>query len=761
MKEFDTNVIQECIIQIEEMIGYQPNMRHWQEKGSFPRKVLPILLQLLDHYFDVGEENNFSSDVNSYPKFLYLMYQFVSVLKTYPISDIRHLYGATLFLDPKENPTCIFFANFFLRCLRGDLVNIKSEMQGFALALVRYDATQLSKSKFLDSIYKSIWLGSSFSLGLFSKMIAYLLVGASPNLTKKLNDLSLRVQSELVWSDEIIQQIRAIFEFRWSEVKDTVLDYTRYPTHPRLCDPNVWWCRTAQLLSAAGLVGPNWYRILMPTVLNDEVRYFGSLMDYPLSHLILSGDQKRLISLDVSAGCCDVTKIFCDHSIDPPRPFTQLEQKRISYSAPGFYVYVKQYIDYDEVPLSKKDLEILIKLVNNTLDPNGLEEWVDPKRLDFAEYEYLSFGDELATRIPADANRLLRHRTRQRTRNMDSNLSILETLNNIKQGGPEGCIASCGKYFAKTVLDYMPWHKFNTEIETSSTVGTALMRAFSAKKVLQDYDFLTKEEAIRRNNILMVSLLTYEFDNSWFYTGKIQFLDLSNKVEEKQYRLIHEIFKQLQPSIEATDPSNNPRYTYVSIIEGIVRPALMASNNELPQTVVDWFNLMFEFGSVDSCSSTFTRPGLSAPSINPEDKPRDVGSRMNSQQTRIDLKDSVAYFEHGILLKALELLSRESFFSIKLQKFLEELILYCKQPNSDAVKSVRASVKLIQLLDQLELSERDVLLSCISDKTKLVELKRQTDLRLSKNSYSFYNCVSRPLVNLFSFRSGSSCHIKQ
>ena len=46
----------------------------------------------------------------------------------------------------------------------------------------------------------------------------------------------------------------------------------------------------------------------------------------------------------------------------------------------------------------------------------------------------------------------------------------------------------------------------------------------------------------------------------------------------------------------------------------------------------------WKLGCVDNCSTILTRPtcrGLSAASMDPADKPRDVGSEMNCQQTLI------------------------------------------------------------------------------------------------------------------------------
>lgn len=606
--------IQACITQIEDLISRHDDLRNLRKQGRFPRQVFSVIFQLLDHYFDDGQECNFSADLQNYPNLTRSIDDLVALLKTLPQEDVLYLYGVSLFLEPVEKSPTVFFAQFFLQCLHGDLSNIRNQMVGLALSLLKYDASRLSSSPFMLDSYSRKGVGPGFALKVFSSIVDRLLDDALEELVPKLKELSrliklhesaCNMRGNLSWPSEIISLTREVFKDRWVLIKDKFeiqnqvqingnsgprfikLDYTRHSTLSSIVDPNTLWVRTAQLLSGAKLIEPNYYRLLIPTLMHDDIPYLGPVIDVPLTDLLLSEDETTLISLEVSVKRCQVTKVFCNHSTDSPRPFSVVEKERIKYSAPHFYEYVKEYIDYNELPLSFVDLECLIRLVNQTLDPNGLEEKIDQEHICLAEQAYFTFGEELEKRAPIDAERLLQHRTRQVIRQVEVNRSIQDTLNNIYQANQDGCIASCGKYFAQTVLDYMPWFRFNERIENSFAVGTCLMREKTAKKVPKDYDFLTTDEAIHRNKLLMESLLTHKFDNSWFCSDTIEFEGRTNFVS-KENHLIHAIFNYLRSSLK----NNDPRYTYVHIIEGIVIPALIKGNSNLSESVLAWFHLI-------------------------------------------------------------------------------------------------------------------------------------------------------------------------
>lgn len=576
----------------------QEIMRDWVKRGSIPQPILALLVELLKCYFDQGERNEFSSVDIQYKGFRPLMMALMNELSSFDIADVYHFYVRVLDTSVPSKNSSFLLCELLMKCAIGNLAKIKPQMEALVAFLCNCSPSLIVDSKSLYPIYKRNSIGKGFSLTSLKECLANLKENASTAVTLKLNELDDKISNSSLTLEEAILPLRTIYAMRWNEVKGKLLDYTRQQS----C-ANLWWVRTAQILSGAKLIESNYYRFLIPTLSYDEdVNILDPLVNHSLNHFILSEDETNLILLDNSVKHYTQTKLFYNCSVNPPVPFTAVEETRLAFAHEKFHSYIS-LIRYEQLPLMKSSVLMFKNLVDAVLDERGLDPSMSPDedQVLMAGRGFMFFYEALKQLPEDELNRVLDHRTYSR----GTNYSVRELVDKIKRGGDDGCIATCVKTFAQLVINHGDHFTFIEKIENSPLIAVSLMRTVSAKKVFRDYDFLTVDEAVRRNNILMVSLLTHDFN--YLLTG----YDLSlgehyNKGDE----VILTIFSQLKSSLESSDYRSDARYTYTNILEGSVIKQL-AKNTDISNEVRDWLLSVQDsrlFTDMNQCNVTCYDP---------------------------------------------------------------------------------------------------------------------------------------------------------
>lgn len=502
-----------------------------------------------------------------------LMSNLTQTLKSMNQCDVYHLYGSTLTVnrDP-NNPKNIFVSELLIKCMQDEVLDLKDEMIGLSLLLLKNDASQLSQNKLMQAYYSQLGVGNGMCFDILNQLIDHLKEDASMTIALQLSELAEMTQNETMEMIPLLEKIVGLFTSRWNDVKGTSSDYTRTPLDSEP-NPNTWWIRTAQILIGAQLFNCNYIQLLMPTLAQDSHIFLGPYIDYPLSTYILNDEGTRLISLIASAKNCNQTKLFLNCSVEPFTNFTPSELERIAYADLRYQDYVSQYIQYEPKFILRSTVNRIFELVNGSLDMYGLEDRSSSDAISKAEGEWDRFNTFLERLPENEQENLLDQRTLLQVGSNHINFSVREILDNLRSVNKAGCVAVCGKYLAKLVMDYAPWLRFNNAIESSFLIATDHMRSQSAQKVFSDYDILTEDEASRRLNILMVSLLTHSFNS---YDEKMLFLDLTNRGN----KIVKPIFDKLLLCIKEKSPlPMSIRHTYVSIMEGIVEPLLKISPN--------------------------------------------------------------------------------------------------------------------------------------------------------------------------------------
>lgn len=597
-----------------------------------------------------------------------LMTALMSTLKTIDCSDVYHLYGAAFSVKRNEKkPRSIFLSDLLIQCLQEDISDLREEMKGLAILLVKYDASQLSKNKLIRETYCENGVGEGVSPTILSQLIEHLKFNASETILRLLAALSKDIQHQADWTPPIFQKIVALFTHRWNEIKGTPLDYTRRSSKT----DNTWWIRTAQLLAGLQLIDTSYIQLLIPTLTKNQDLILGPYVDYPLSSYILNESGTELISLIVSAKQCNRTKLFLNCSVMPPVRFTAAELECIAYSDVRFQDYVTRYIHYEPVFIQRSTVLRIHDLVNESLDMYGLEDSSSPAMVAKAEFEWDRFNVFLDGLPAKEEARLFSHRTMQQIGSTETNLSVSEVLNNLRTGNQDGCVASCGKYFAQLVMDYAPWLTFKSEIESSFLIGTQYMRQKSAKKVFSDYEDLTESEASRRLNVLMISLLTHPF-NYYFSGHKVQLLDMSNRGDD----IIKRVFDKILPYINEKLPLLDVSHTYVNLMEGIIAP-------------------LVQLGATSTCSAEilawFTQ--VSAPDF---------------------FRVTPYYSDPQKLFLALRPLLANPNLGASVQVFLDEILRTILLPESESMRCIRVNVKFLEWMEDKNSTQKAEIMSLIA-----------------------------------------------
>ncbi|MDI9819555.1 MULTISPECIES: hypothetical protein [unclassified Legionella] len=535
----------------------------WNNRGECPRHLLPILLTLVEAFFQSGGDSKASS-VKA------CLNNLNEELRLCSLDNINYFYGIPIYASETEG---YYLVEILIDCLQGSR-GLNEKFANVAKWLCRFDPSLISQSDSLASVYKKFQAGSYFNLLHLKDRVSKLDPGIEelkPKLKKLLEDLDKGANTS-----EIIKQLRELYSLRWLYIMDHPDDYMRNQE-----GQNFAWIRLAQYLAGAGYVDANYYKLLIPTLEHDiDPVTQENLTAYPLSHYVLAEDGKSLIYLPNCVGHHKASGTFYNCTANPPKMLTAKELKRLSFANSEFYDYYSTKVLTEETVLaiSLETIKALGDLVNGTLNPSALF-WghkisADQESIADKAYEkFLLYMDSM----PADELcRLHAHPILWRTKKIQFSTLMDNIQKTSKTVDDRECIAVAGQFWLKLIIDYDPdleYVKLVEGLHKNSVVAIKEMQRFSAKNTLRDYDHIDQQEATLRVLTTFVSIMTHPFRYVW-HTGK------PSKHEDYRNTLTNtgqELFNVLQPIINSGDFSL-VRHICTYTVQNIVKKALANPN---------------------------------------------------------------------------------------------------------------------------------------------------------------------------------------
>lgn len=642
----------------------QSIVRGWRVQGTIPRSIFVALQEILDYYLKTYYESESVQSGTTDPRFVELKGKLIQSLKLCRFTDVYHLYGSVLEVEQTPENVKILMVDLLTKWLvNEDHTDVKREIEAVAGFLCSYNPSCIFESESYRPFYMKYSIGSGFSLLTFADCLMELIKVSKSTIKLQLTELIRQTKDNSLPIDFFVQKLQSIYALRWQEMMlDKMVDYTR-----KQDGDNEWWIRTAQLLCGAKLIPENYYRFLMPTIIHDENAYtLEPLVHFPLNYFILSEDGTYLIFLENSVKHYHQKKVFFNCSVNPPIKFTPLEEARLPFANARFKKYI-QYLHVNQPSIKIETVDIIKKLVDGSLDERGLDPLIRPDedQVTAAACAYVDFYLALDSLDVAEKNNLFAQRISYR----GSNYTVEDLLNKVNRGNLDGCVSSCGKFFAKLVMDYAPWKKFSNKIENSHLIGVDLMRRDSAKKVFSDYENIREDEAVNRNNILMISLMTYFFNDR--NSSKINFLGYSNRANQE----VHAIFNLLKEYIEGVNHRTEARHVYVSVVEGIIYPIIIQDLDKMfTEETHMWFRKIID-------GTLFT--------------------------------ENVIYYDPKKMFVGLCQFEKFHRYASIVSPFLEELITIDMSRCNESIKIVRAHLAFFKLLNKCDSDQKRRLLESV------------------------------------------------
>lgn len=552
-------------------------IKSWRGKGTYPRAAMPKLLEILNYYFSTGRDAGFSGDLSHYPRLPDLMSQFSEQIDAAHSDDALFFSSQSLSINDKK----IYVLEVLKKLFNLDLsdlngCNTKDVMMSLARCLSRYDPSYIIDAPVLSSMYSKDLVGPGFNFPVFKEKYLPILrrsVQADKNgdIVKQLDDFLAKFHKETEFTKDVLDELRSIYQYRWHKIKGTELDYTRSPhmnNQKDKSDDKNFWVVVAQALSGAKLISAGYYQFLMPTIQHNTIYATGEPLEhYPLSHFILSESHERLLSLDACVDYFDqnpTESAFCNRDSWPVKDFTSIEKTRFQFAAKRFSAredLLARSLNY--LSVRRATVNIVYELLTSTLRP-GISEG----ELVFA---YLQFCEKLGELDSFERDRLYS----QRIAWNGSDYSFYDLLSKISLGDVvAGCITIWSAYLVKFVIDYRPEVYLQADIKCFLI---PVMREQSAKKEFRE----SQADIAKRNEMLMVSLLTYSFDPRWLSNAVLCLSDCTNGCDA----LLVPFFQEFKTKIAANDKFNG----YQEVVSQLVTPRLLqVDKSPLPDDVQMW-----------------------------------------------------------------------------------------------------------------------------------------------------------------------------
>lgn len=554
----------------------------WRGKGSYPRSAIPKLLDILTYYFKQEAVLSFSDELYDYSHLHTLVSQFTDALNSAHLEDVLYFSAQSMIINTKK----IYVAAILKKILTCDFSKIEEHdfidvMKSLARVLSRYDPSYIVDSPVLNEIYSEDCVGPYFDFTHFRQKCLPLLrkveqADCHTDIISQLDNFLAKFRKDENFSKEIIDELRVIYQYRWNKIKGTELDYTRCQHVKKQDDKKQvvknFWIAVAQMMCGAKLIESGYYSFLMPSIKYKKVYATGEPLEYyPISHFILSESADRLLSLDASLEYFDENPnegVFCNREVWPVKDFSAVEKARVQFAAIRFSgrpELLKRNLKCP--PIQRSTVNIVYELLISSMRK--------PITIDEMQIAYLTFWKSIRELDADERERLYSQRVVWNGRDY----SIADLLGKIALGDvSEACISIWSIYLLKFVIDYRPEAYLSPEIDC---VRVQSMREQSAKK-----EFCESEaDIVKRNEMLMVSLLTYPFEQYFSSNYKLSFLGCLNNCDNT----LQPFFLRLKSIIE-----NNLKIdVFREIMSQMVLPRLLQiEQSKLPEGVESWLKLI-------------------------------------------------------------------------------------------------------------------------------------------------------------------------
>lgn len=466
------------------------HMLPWSTQGECPISLLPPILEIARLLTSETWDESHSRQ-------LLQMIKGVSVQCAHlPVRDVNHLYSQVI----KINTDSYYLVDILLDCFYNKVEHRQEKARGILKWLANLNPSLVVTSPKLESLYAELNLGQSLRPSHLKPLFELMKKLASKPILAKLKSLIGRAGPSERFNASLVTQIKQLYELRWAEIKDTPMDYLRgqHVVHTP-------WIRCAQMLIGAqhftsvyGLLIPSLKKFEDPITLED-------IASYPLSHFILSETEEELILLENSVKRYREYRTFYNCNVFPAVPFTHKEQERLQFSHHQYRKYAQILrVKIVDAPLSSTTIRAVKALVEGSLYPEGLLFGMDyhQTKMAAAFQAYVQFS-EFYHRL---SEKERHHLNQQHILFHGRDITFVEILRKVQA---DECIAIYGQYLAQMVIDYWPYERFRPELEARAYIED--MRAQSKHKYTGEYAALSEPIAMRRLQLLAVSILTRTF----------------------------------------------------------------------------------------------------------------------------------------------------------------------------------------------------------------------------------------------------------
>ena len=453
----------------------------WAKSGELPRQKIHELTECIELYF--------SEKHKAVPqgKFANKLYEWAKLLHELPIADVHCLYGQSIHVGEDR----FFFIESLLYCLENkDFDSLHGHVLGLVRWLAEYDPSLIFSHEELNPLYESLHVGRFFSADdLVLALSAFL--AEYDDVDDAIKRLMLKLSESRMIDTEVKALMADVYQIYWSHKKNNLSeDKTTRP-----------WIRLAQVLCGARHIPENYYSFFYPTIKDSHDSISGlSLTSKPLSEYILSQDESMLLDLGNCVQWIKESDIFSNCYSKIPKPFTELERKRIELSKYKRFAKLADGAE-DMCRISRTTLLAVLHLVDNSFFSNGLSlvGGYTPAQLESATKAYEIFEDFLEKLDPNEEKRLFD----QRIRLLERNPSFKKILDDART---YVCVATCGKYLTKLVIDYNPNIRLSDDLERNAKI--AEMRLSSRNKLYYQGN-IDGSDARHRIQVSVVQLIHY------------------------------------------------------------------------------------------------------------------------------------------------------------------------------------------------------------------------------------------------------------
>jgi hypothetical protein len=418
------------------------------------------------------------------------------------------------------------------------------------------------------------------------------------NLTNKIALIAKRfclIEPQSQGGDRLIAYLKLHFE----NIKDTPDDYFRVrpfaSRHEKL----------ARALSEQGSFCKNWVRSLVQTLkqdvdavtlesladiyLYDAARPKAYYLDKLVLHdFILSEDETMLLNLKASEANAEAGKGYCVVNTEKKRFFTEKEKSRIaSNSKHAHHLSKIRTFEKSQVSLKFSTIQKIWKFVDQCLylecgDTDILNHagaFVEPHPNQLLKHRFIrdfdQFYNQLKIDDPDERNRL----DAQLICREAYVISFADEYNEValamKDENNGVCMAEYFKRWLPLLIDHDPVTLFRPRIEEIPDITKPLpypsllstLREGSQKRVYRDFGAMTQEEALRRIQILAVSVMSTAFEHK-----KMPLAIAGITLNRSGPSVCAEILRHITPLLQGGS-TRQSRFVYAYLMLKVIKPA--------------------------------------------------------------------------------------------------------------------------------------------------------------------------------------------